>query len=135
MDVAVALIFVFLFYSNPAIAIMAEWWTGIIQLPPGRPKLKEPLEGHDQGDLMVPPCCIPFCFIQGRYHITAYPDQSKKHQEERAKLQTNFDERVSELQNNLQAQRRQAHDMVNEARVSAEATIGEERKRAENCLK
>lgn len=92
MDVAMAILLVFLFYTNGSISVVAKWWV----LYPrkrdrelsqeSRMQIQNALEETDpelanavvvlraedlqsDGDVFVPPCCVPFCCFAGGQHI------------------------------------------------------------------
>lgn len=58
MDVMLALFLVLLVHTNGVIAIFVRWWcdTG------------SPLELEEE-TMIIPPCCFPFCWLQGRYSV------------------------------------------------------------------
>jgi hypothetical protein len=92
MDVAMAILLVLLFYTNGSISVAAKWWVnhprkheqGISA--ERRKRIQEALHENDpeaadavvvlspeqlrsDGDVFVPPCCIPFCCFSGGQHI------------------------------------------------------------------
>jgi len=68
MDVALALAFALLFYSSPVIAMSVDSF-----LIWGCPIDADAKGGCDVGDVVVPPCCMPFCFMHGRYFLHTKP--------------------------------------------------------------
>jgi len=87
-DVTLGIVFTLLLYSNPTIAICVDRWltSGSNDEGPqgdeGRLQLKDP---YDEGDILVPLCCFPFCCMHGRYYLyTATAEEVEKqlqHQE------------------------------------------------------
>jgi len=81
MDVAVAVVATLLMYTNGPIVLHAQWWSTHKSLFHAK-HLKEE-DGHYhakfsvdkqkiriEGDLYVPPCCLPFaCLFQGYHHL------------------------------------------------------------------
>mmetsp|Transcript_61668 Transcript_61668/g.133574 ORF Transcript_61668/g.133574 Transcript_61668/m.133574 type:complete len:508 (-) Transcript_61668:213-1736(-) len=65
MDVFVAVLLTFLFYTNGAIAVATKRW---VQWPAGEDKADKDLFAS-RGDVLLPPCCFPFCWFAGREHI------------------------------------------------------------------
>merc|ERR1719343_1286921 len=81
-----AIVVTFLLYTNGAIAVFSKQWElrGPYFLVGRWPKPKrseEPIKKDwrelemwvSRGDIFLPPCCIPCCFLSGRQHI--YSDQ------------------------------------------------------------
>lgn len=80
VDVVLALWLVFLLYTNGALAIAVEWWASQLWLPVEESRgmicktcLRKRVEDNDKGEIMIPPCFIPFCMVEGRYYIHHYP--------------------------------------------------------------
>jgi len=86
VDVALALVLALLFYSNPVIAICADRWMTL-----GCTTTPELREGYDTGDVIVPPCCFPFCWVHGRYFLFTTPAskavEARRQQEEERRAQ------------------------------------------------
>jgi len=61
MDVILALVLVLLVYTNGAIQVFVRWWCESA-LGPTHTLLEE-------DHLSIPPCCFPFCWLQGRYSV------------------------------------------------------------------
>merc|ERR1712007_299787 len=74
MDIVVSLVVTFLFYTNGPMTIVASKWNRmmtdekyveeeatyvLVRLDDLKP----------QGDVILPPCCVPFCCLQGREHL------------------------------------------------------------------
>jgi len=64
MDVTLALVLSLLVYGSPVVAICTDYL-----MTRGSPLMLESKEGCDVGDVVVPPCCIPFCCVHGRYFL------------------------------------------------------------------
>merc|ERR1711862_1000693 len=94
MDVIMAIVLTFLFYTNGPIVILAKAWTEH-GLNLSKYNVKRPfeidLEPHalpygvgkqrwsalvSNGDILVPPCCFPLCCLAGREHV--YSDNMVK---------------------------------------------------------
>lgn len=58
MDVAMAILLTFLFYTNGSIGMVADLWA--------RKNSKPMASVYTDGDVMVPPCCVPFSFCANR---------------------------------------------------------------------
>lgn len=72
IDVILAVVLTLLFYTNGAIAIAVEHLAAEDKNEKcdcGRKKV----EPTDESEFMLPPCCVPFCTISGRYYIHDYP--------------------------------------------------------------
>merc|ERR1719316_1372973 len=79
-DVVLAVWLVFLLYTNGALAIVTEWWASHLWPPIEETKRqvckmckRKRVEDDDQGEIMIPPCFLPFCTIAGRYYVHHYP--------------------------------------------------------------
>lgn len=83
MDIAMAVLVTFLFYTNSVVAIFAKQWEfrGFHLFGGPREKFTpNPIEPSGRrfrdkemwvsaGDVYVPICCVPFCLLQGRGHL------------------------------------------------------------------
>mmetsp|Transcript_34141 Transcript_34141/g.72608 ORF Transcript_34141/g.72608 Transcript_34141/m.72608 type:complete len:581 (+) Transcript_34141:232-1974(+) len=82
IDIVLALMVVFLYYTNAAIARAVVWWADEVWVPKGkRIVLKQTLGpfGSGYGEILIPPCFFPFCLISGRYTIQNNTDESYMH--------------------------------------------------------
>eukprot|EP00928_Gymnodinium_smaydae_P004977 TRINITY_DN1170_c0_g1_i1.p1 TRINITY_DN1170_c0_g1~~TRINITY_DN1170_c0_g1_i1.p1 ORF type:complete len:915 (-),score=219.15 TRINITY_DN1170_c0_g1_i1:232-2913(-) len=100
MDVFMAIIITFLFYSNGAISVFAKQWEQrglyffvswippLLNNPPslswmvfrGEESTADHWREHEvwntRGDVFIPVCCVPFCMFSGRQHV--YSDKGMK---------------------------------------------------------
>eukprot|EP00929_Paragymnodinium_shiwhaense_P068678 TRINITY_DN34586_c0_g2_i1.p1 TRINITY_DN34586_c0_g2~~TRINITY_DN34586_c0_g2_i1.p1 ORF type:complete len:510 (-),score=84.85 TRINITY_DN34586_c0_g2_i1:219-1748(-) len=79
LDCFLAVLIVYLFYTNGPVARVVQWWANEIWIPKYKHKAVQQLSrSGGRGELMIPPCCIwpPFCFMSGRYMILKEDDQS-----------------------------------------------------------
>uniref|UniRef100_A0A7S0AAA3 Sphingomyelin synthase-like domain-containing protein n=1 Tax=Pyrodinium bahamense TaxID=73915 RepID=A0A7S0AAA3_9DINO len=68
LDVVLALVLALLLYGSPVVAMSADRF-----LLQGCPVDADVKAGCDAGDVVVPPCCLPFCCLHGRYFLHAWP--------------------------------------------------------------
>jgi hypothetical protein len=68
VDVFLAIIFTLLLYGNSTIALCVDRFLtcGSETFSLAEQKAKDP---YDEGDVVVPMCCIPFCCLHGRYFL------------------------------------------------------------------
>jgi hypothetical protein len=69
--VVLALVLTMLLYSSIPVAICVDRWLtwgsgNIALLAANSGQVKDP---HDEGDVVVPMCCFPFCCLHGRYYL------------------------------------------------------------------
>lgn len=76
MDVAMAIMLTFLFYTNGSIAVAEKWWVSWGVAKNADFDVEDPLSLDSHGDVLVPPCCVPFCCLTGGQHI--YSDDDVK---------------------------------------------------------
>ncbi|CAE8740252.1 unnamed protein product, partial [Polarella glacialis] len=89
MDVILAIVITLAFYTNGAVAVFVDWWADKLWLPHldhalcpecnrpgGRKSLPDRL--HHEGEMMIPPCCVPFCGFQGRYQVHEVPYENAR---------------------------------------------------------
>jgi len=95
-DVAMALVLCLLLFSNPAIAIASEWWTQRARDAEGFGFVVDRY-GEDEGSIVVPPCCLPLCCFQGRYHMRRVPDLQNRFLDDLKALETAHNNEVQEL--------------------------------------
>jgi len=81
MDVVMAMVMVFLVFTNGPIAVFAKQWEQRgLRLLQGRQQMPNPHMTAEQlgedmhwwnsrGDIFIPPCCVPFCCFAGREHL------------------------------------------------------------------
>lgn len=81
LDIVLAVLLVFLYYTNAAIARTAIWWADEKWVRHGQClRIKWILQDDDRGDLLIPPCCFPFCCIfGGRYGIMKHSGEATWH--------------------------------------------------------
>jgi len=132
LDTTLALVLPLLLYTNPALAIAVDY------LMVRGCQIKQGIrEGCDNGDVLVPPCCVPFCFLHGRYFIHTKPasqvlDDMQKRAEARrltAVYQTESEDadcRISELQAQLATARQDAQLREQQEAVEAEHRFNQE---------
>jgi len=77
MDVVMAIALTFLFYTNGAVATASKWWIRKLQKQDSSSfdedcyallKVKFSTLEAD-GEVIVPPCCLPFCCVASQQHI------------------------------------------------------------------
>jgi len=81
MDVAMAILMTFLLYSNGAVAACAKNWVRTYELRRSGTFDKEAKillsvklqDLESDGEVIIPPCCLPFCCSHGQQHI--YSDE------------------------------------------------------------
>ncbi|CAK8988390.1 Reticulocyte-binding protein 2 homolog a [Durusdinium trenchii] len=87
--VTMGLVLALLVYQSPALAVSTDRWLArgtpdiTLPLPKGDLQhLPEPVEdtSRDLGDVVVPPCCVPFCAFHGRYFL--YPQPASEYEQE-----------------------------------------------------
>lgn len=61
MDVVMAILITFLFYTNGTVSMVADWWTNLYSKPVA--------SMYTDGDVTVPPCCFPFSLCVDRGFI------------------------------------------------------------------
>lgn len=78
MDVFLALLITALIYTNGAIAIWVAYWAELWIIDADKPPHRDKCGGIDcrehedfdyYGELMIPPCCVPFCTVDGSYYV------------------------------------------------------------------
>ncbi|OLP96339.1 hypothetical protein AK812_SmicGene21443 [Symbiodinium microadriaticum] len=84
--VTMSLVLALLTYQSPALAVCADRL--LVRGTPGLNTLAgqaPPKESHhtedtsrDLGDIVVPPCCLPFCGFHGRYFLYSQPASEKE---------------------------------------------------------
>eukprot|EP00927_Polykrikos_kofoidii_P015293 TRINITY_DN16783_c0_g1_i1.p1 TRINITY_DN16783_c0_g1~~TRINITY_DN16783_c0_g1_i1.p1 ORF type:complete len:975 (+),score=188.31 TRINITY_DN16783_c0_g1_i1:415-2925(+) len=114
MDVVVALVFTLLMYSNPAIAVVADFWAsefdGSRRILPSSSSTRRTANEwgsdvrHDRGAVLVPPCCVPFCCISGRYSLYDRPDLQELFSSELRQVEQDCEEQVDSIQRRLREQ-------------------------------
>lgn len=97
MGVTLAFVLALLLYQSPALAVCSDLLL-LRGLPPasgdavpaGQPAsvpsvARDQDLGKDLGDVVVPPCCLPFCAFHGRYFLYPRPasEEQKAHQAHR----------------------------------------------------
>eukprot|EP00448_Togula_jolla_P018904 CAMPEP_0170572608 /NCGR_PEP_ID=MMETSP0224-20130122/2309_1 /TAXON_ID=285029 /ORGANISM="Togula jolla, Strain CCCM 725" /LENGTH=609 /DNA_ID=CAMNT_0010895113 /DNA_START=44 /DNA_END=1870 /DNA_ORIENTATION=- len=82
VDVLLALVFAMLVYSSPVVAVCTDRWMTL-----GCISIEEIKEGRDVGDVVVPPCCFPFCCMHGRYFLYTAPVGSSERARQEMKLE------------------------------------------------
>lgn len=91
VDVVLAIVFTLLVYGSPIVALGVDKWltlaSGQLSVPGGHK------DSYDEGDVIVPICCFPFCCLHGRfflYSATAREAESEiKTREEQERKTTN----------------------------------------------
>jgi len=73
MDAVMTISLVLLLYTNAPVTVAAKWWSGQHLDDEGgdRKELRQHLKTNlnSDGDIFIPPCCVPFCCMWGRYHV------------------------------------------------------------------
>lgn len=78
MDIVVSVVITVLFYTNGPMTIVANRWSRWIQIWKTSKKDTSSVDSYvlvkleqlkPQGDIIIPPCCIPFCLSTGREHL------------------------------------------------------------------
>lgn len=82
MSAALGMILTLLLYGSPVAATCTHHW--LTSGPVGSNDVRDP---GDEGDVLVPLCCVPFCFVHGRYFlhgVTASQAEEELHDREEA---------------------------------------------------
>lgn len=74
IDVVLAIIVVFLYYTNAAISRSVAWWADEVWVPKGNRLAVKSYSGN--GEIFIPPCFCPFCLMSGRYTIQNTSNES-----------------------------------------------------------
>jgi len=73
IDVFLAILIVYLYYTNAPLARAVDWWSDELWVPKNKQRLVElSTKSYKSGEVMIPPCfpCPPFCLMYGRYYLT-----------------------------------------------------------------
>lgn len=110
MDVTIALVLVALLFSNPAVAVVAEFWVEYTGEREALADWRDRDDFRDHGTVLVPPCCFPLCCFTGRYYLHGYPDQHETFHRNLHTVQEQFDAQLHDMQKQLADQRQLAQD-------------------------
>lgn len=130
MDVVLALVLTMLLYSSPLIAICVDRWLVYGSLI-SQGDAKDPC---DKGDVVIPPCCLPFCCVHGRYFLystsvreaeAALRNQAAMLAEEFRLQQEEAAQRVLELEASIESEWQRAEEDAAEAEKRLQEALAE----------
>jgi len=111
MDVTIALVLVGLLFTNPAVALAAEFWVNGERpvLPLSQNVWQSGGDKQGVGTVMIPPCCFPLCCFLGQYHFYGCADAqesprdgaNRQHLLEMQELESVYREQIEDLQAQL----------------------------------
>lgn len=135
-DVALSVILTLLLYGSPPVAICVDRWLTwgspsfeLLAAGNAHPKGQDP---HDDGDVVVPICCFPFCCLHGRFFLysvsveeteAALQSQDEREQRNNAELQQRAAKKAEEF--------RIAQEQTTQRLIELDALIRFERERSE----
>mmetsp|Transcript_47564 Transcript_47564/g.101763 ORF Transcript_47564/g.101763 Transcript_47564/m.101763 type:complete len:640 (+) Transcript_47564:42-1961(+) len=139
MDVVLALLFSSLIYGSPALAIAVDSF-----LIRGAQRGLDSKDGCDVGDIVVPPCCLPFCYFHGRYFLfrkSAQETEADRQAQERAAAtlqQMQLDQeattrRILELEAELESVRQRTQVRERQEALEAERRLNEQLAELQNA--
>jgi hypothetical protein len=120
MDCTIAVVLVLLIFSNPAIALAIEWYVGSRER--SDMVAREINEESDQGAVLIPPCCIPLCFFQGRYHLHTKPDMWDRYQGELQDAAADYEGQLTVKMQNLRQSEQNLRQSEDECKKVKAAT-------------
>jgi len=137
MDVVLALVLTMLLYSSPVIAICVDRWLLCGSLL-SHSDTKDPC---DKGDVVIPPCCLPFCCVHGRYFLystsvreaeAALRNQAATLAEDIRLQQEEAAQRVLELEASIESEWQRAEEDSTEAEKRLQEALAESAKAFEH---
>lgn len=92
MSAVLGIILTLLLYSSPVAATCTHHW--LTFGPTGTNEMRDP---GDEGDVLVPLCCVPFCCVHGRYFLHGISaGQAEEELREREEAHSRQEERLCE---------------------------------------